>query len=151
MFEILKMKLKKFQRKINCMSEEKKEIKKEEEILETKELIKNEPVTLEKINELLINNLKWSQIIYEQNRKINRKLLWNSIFNYLKVAIIIIPLIIGFFYLLPSINNLFKAVDIFSGTDVFKENSFSKEALESLLKSFPIDQAKQEQIKALLH
>lgn len=135
------------------MSEEKKEEKKEEE--EVKEEKKpEEPVTLEKINELLTNNLKWSQIIYEQNRKINRKLLWNSIFNYLKIVIILIPLIVGFFYLLPSINSLFKAADIFSDSNTSKEGTVSQEAaLESLLnllKHLPLDQAKQEQIKALL-
>ena len=52
-------------------NEEQKEENKttEDSVLEKKI---EEPVTLEKINELLTNNLKWSQIIYEQNRKINR-------------------------------------------------------------------------------
>ena len=129
--------------------EQKEENKTTEDLVSEKKT--EEPVTLEKINELLTNNLKWSQIIYEQNRKINRKLLWSSVFNYLKILIIIIPLIVGFFYLLPGINNLLKAADIFSGVGSSKEGSVSQEAfLDNLLKQFPIDQAKQEQIKALL-
>ena len=60
-------------------------------------------------------------------------------------------MIVGFFYLLPGINNLLKAADIFSGVSGSKEGSVSQEAfLDNLLKQFPIDQAKQEQIKALL-
>ncbi len=129
--------------------EQKEESKATEDLVSEKKT--EEPVTLEKINELLTNNLKWSQIIYEQNRKINRKLLWSSIFNYLKILIIIIPLIVGFFYLLPGINNLLKAADIFSGAGSSKEGNVSQEAfLDNFLKQFPIDQAKQEQIKALL-
>ena len=111
-----------------------------------------EPVTLEKINELLTNNLKWSQIIYEQNRKINRKLFWASFFDYLKIAIIIVPLIIGFVYLLPGINNLLRTVDIFSGTDICKNGTIQQGAsIDALLDQLPFDQAKKEQIKALLH
>ncbi len=110
-----------------------------------------EPVTLEKINELLTNNLKWSQIIYEQSRKINRKLFWSSFFDYLKVAVILIPIIIGFFYLLPGINNLLRAADVFSGVDVCKEGTVQQGAfLDALLKQLPFDQAKKEQLKALL-
>lgn len=111
-----------------------------------------EPVTLEKINELLTNNLKWSQIIYEQNRKINHKLFWASFFDYLKIAIIIIPLIVGFFYLLPGINNLLKTVDVFSGVDVCKDGTTQQGAfIDAALNQLPFDQAKKEQIKALLH
>lgn len=129
--------------------EQKEENKTTEDLVSEKKT--EEPVTLEKINELLTNNLKWSQIIYEQNRKINRKLLWSSIFNYLKILIIIIPLVVGFFYLLPDINNLLRAADIFSGAGSSKEGAVSQEAfLDNFLKQFPIDQAKQEQIKALL-
>ena len=132
------------------MSENKTEDKKEEKAkLEEKKII--EPVTLEKINELLTNNLKWSQIIYEQNRKINNKLFWSSVFSYLKVAFIVIPLIIGFIYLMPNINNFFNVLDSFSSINTTKEDVAGQNALiDALLKQLPFDQSKQEQIKALL-
>ena len=130
------------------MSDEKKI--EEPEVLSKEKIdaIKDDPVTLEKIKELLTNNLKWSQIIYEQNRKINRKLFWASFFDYLKIALIVIPLVVGFFYLLPGINNLLNAADIFSGgKDGTSEQGAS---LDAFLNQLPLDQAKKEQIKTLL-
>jgi len=122
-----------------------------EEISKIEEKKPVEPVTLEKINELLTNNLKWSQIIYEQNRKINNKLFWSSVFSYLKVTLIVIPLIIGFIYLMPNLNNFFNALDSFSGINTTKEGVAQQNALiDALLKQLPFDQSKQEQIKALL-
>jgi len=132
------------------MSEKKME-EKVEEISKIEEKKPVEPVTLEKINELLTNNLKWSQIIYEQNRKINNKLFWSSVFSYLKVTLIVIPLIIGFIYLMPNLNNFFNALDSFSGINTTKEGVAQQNALiDALLKQLPFDQSKQEQIKALL-
>ncbi|HNU95996.1 MAG TPA: hypothetical protein PKH95_01130 [Candidatus Magasanikbacteria bacterium] len=125
--------------------------KKPEAILEEKDQQLAEPVTLEKINELLTNNLKWSQIIYEQNRKINKKLFWTAFANYLKLALIIVPLVVGLFYLLPGLNNFLRTLDVFSGYDVCKEEGKQQEAFwENLLNQLPIDHVKQEQIKALL-
>jgi hypothetical protein len=136
------------------MAEEKKEEKTaapETENKDKTETVKAEPVTLEKLNELLTNNLKWSQIIYEQNRKINRKLFWASFFDYLKMAIILVPLIIGFVYLLPSINNLMNTVGSLYGITNPKNGSTEQSAsIDALLNQFPLDQAKKEQIKALL-
>ena len=131
------------------MSEKKTE-EKSEEIPKVEEKKPVEPVTLEKINELLTNNLKWSQIIYEQNRKINNKLFWSSVFSYLKVALIVVPLIIGFIYLMPNVNNFLSALDSFSGINTTQEGASQQNALiDALLKQLPIDQSKQEQIKAL--
>ncbi|MDD3607646.1 MAG: hypothetical protein PHQ20_02520 [Candidatus Moranbacteria bacterium] len=127
------------------------EEKKPEKILTEKEPEVSEPVTLEKINELLTNNLKWSQIIYEQNRKINKKLFWSSFFNYLKLVLIIIPLIVGFVYLLPGLNNFLKTLSVFSGYDIYQEGEKQQGAFwDNFLNQLPIDQSKQEQIKALL-
>ncbi|MDO9509926.1 MAG: hypothetical protein Q7J14_01400 [Candidatus Magasanikbacteria bacterium] len=132
------------------MTEEIKEKNKiTDDVVEEKK--EEQPVTLEKINELLTNSLKWSQIIYEQNRKINRKLFWNSLFNYLKVVFILIPLVVGFFYILPGINSLLKTAGIFSDVDVGQKSVMDQEGvIENLLEQLPLDQAKKEQIKSLL-
>ncbi len=130
------------------MSEELKEENKKENSLE--EAKEEKPITLEKINELLTNSLKWSQIIYEQNRKINRKLFWYSFFNYLKFALILIPLIVGFFYLLPNVDGLLQTMNFFSG-DISQKNTTDQEVLiENFLEKLPLDQSKKEQVKSLL-
>lgn len=67
------------------MPEEK--IKEEEKILSTEELLKK--------------NLQWSQIIYEQNKKIKRSLnlmVWGGV---LKWVIILAPIILGIIFLPP--------------------------------------------------
>lgn len=39
------------------------------------------------LRELIEKNLKWSQILYEQNRRINRKLLWMVVARWVQVLI----------------------------------------------------------------
>ena len=51
------------------------------------------PETEVSLKELIEKNLKWSQIIYEQNRKLNGKLLWMAVSSWLKIFIILIPLV----------------------------------------------------------
>lgn len=129
----------------------KNKIDEEEVEVMVEEKKEEEPVTLEKINELLTNSLKWSQIIYEQNRKINRKLFWNSFFNYLKLAVIIIPLAIGFLYVLPNISNFLGVTDIFFDNKLNQKIGIEEGGyIESLLDQLPVDQAKKEEIKSLL-
>jgi len=133
------------------MDQRKTEEKKPESGVETIEQKPVEPVTLEKINELLTNNLKWSQIIYEQTRKINRKMFWSALFDYIKLGAIIVVLLVGFVYLIPGVNNVLKTIDVFSGVDICKEGTLQKGAfLDAFLKQFPLEQAAKEQLKALL-
>ena len=46
-------------------------------------------VSPEALRELLEKNLKWSQIIYEQNRKINSKLFWTAFANWTRLVIML--------------------------------------------------------------
>lgn len=57
------------------------------------------------LRDLLEKNLKWSQIIYEQNRKINNKLLWSAIAGWLRFFIILAPIFAAVWYLPPVIKN----------------------------------------------
>lgn len=41
------------------------------------------------LRELIEKNLKWSQILYEQNRRINRKLLWMLVARWLQILIVL--------------------------------------------------------------
>ena len=45
-------------------------------------------------------------IIEQQNKKIQKRLLMNNIFNVIRIIIIIAPIILGIIYLPPLIKNL---------------------------------------------
>ncbi len=51
------------------------------------------------VEEMMIKNLQWSQLIYEQNKKIQRRLTLMVITKYVWLALIVIPTIFGFIYL----------------------------------------------------
>lgn len=97
--------------------------------------------------ELLEKNLKWSQIIYEQNRRINNKLLWTAIANWLRLIFWIVVIGASIWFSLPLYLNYKTKLDAF-----FYNAQTAKDinSPESFLKLLPIDSAKQEQLKALL-
>lgn len=39
------------------------------------------------LRELMEKNLKWSQILYEQNRRINRKLFWAAVARWIQLLV----------------------------------------------------------------
>ena len=93
------------------MPKSQKEEKREEK-LEVPE-IKEPPIVDINLNtkddslkELIEKNIKWSQVIYEQNRKIKRRLTMMAILSYLKLALILAPIIIGIIYLPPLLEQL---------------------------------------------
>jgi len=56
----------------------------------------------ESLEELVIKSIKWSEAIYKQNKKIKRHLNLMTVANYLKLIIILAPIIFAVFYL-PSL------------------------------------------------
>ncbi|PIR03169.1 MAG: hypothetical protein COV60_01760 [Candidatus Magasanikbacteria bacterium CG11_big_fil_rev_8_21_14_0_20_43_7] len=54
--------------------------------------------------ELMKKNIQWSEAIFQQNKKIARTLKWSMIGSYLRLALILIPLIIGIIYLPPLLS-----------------------------------------------
>ncbi|MEK7083712.1 MAG: hypothetical protein AAB932_00570 [Patescibacteria group bacterium] len=56
------------------------------------------------LQELVEKNIKWSEVIYHQNKSIKRRLLWIVIGDYLRLAIIVVPIILGIIYLPPLIS-----------------------------------------------
>jgi len=106
------------------------------------------------IKELLEKNLKWSQIIYEQNRKINRKLVWAAIASWFRLFLILIPLLLALWFLPPYIRQISESY----GTlfNFLPENSTSNtvnpnpESVESLLRVLPISDAQKEQLRAMM-
>ncbi|KKW41810.1 MAG: hypothetical protein UY92_C0013G0009 [Candidatus Magasanikbacteria bacterium GW2011_GWA2_56_11] len=61
------------------------------------------PSTLE---ELVKKNIKWSQVIYEQNRRISRRLTLMAVGNYVRLALLLAPIILAAIYLPPLIRDL---------------------------------------------
>ncbi|MFA6547779.1 MAG: hypothetical protein WCT11_02400 [Candidatus Magasanikbacteria bacterium] len=106
----------------------------------------------ETIKELLEKNLKWSQIIYEQNRKINNKLMWSAIANWFRILIIVIPLVLAIWFLPPLIKDLQNTYGGLLGgkTTTDTNNTNNSNSIDQLLKILPLDPAKQEQLKVLL-
>ncbi len=77
------------------------------------------------LEDLAKKNIRWSRVIYNQNKKIKSRLTWMAVGNYLRLLILIIPIILGIIYL-PSILEEFWQVyaDILGG--VSEHGSFSK-------------------------
>lgn len=99
------------------------------------------------IVELLEKNLKWSQIIYEQNRRIGRRLLWTVIATWFKWAVIIIIFVIGTIYAFPFIKDLPYQYNIASS--LLSGKSIDSSVLENILDTIPLSEAQQEKIKAM--
>lgn len=59
------------------------------------------------LKDLVEKNIKWSQVIYEQNQGIKRRLTWMVVGSYLRLLIVVVPLILAFIYLPPLLKDLF--------------------------------------------
>ena len=101
------------------------------------------------LRELMEKNLKWSQIIYEQNRKINNKLLWAAIASWVRTVLILIPLVLGILFLPPLLKGVWSQYADLLGNGSSHTTS-TPQSLDSVLDLFNIDPAKKEQIKAFL-
>ncbi len=118
---------------------------------------KPEPVVAEvvkpeaSLKELIEKNLKWSQIIYEQNRKINNKLLWTAVANWLRLLLIVVPLVLAIIFLGPLLKNAFSQYAGLFGQAPASDSETKQNSMDNFLKLFNLDPAKQEQLKALLN
>jgi hypothetical protein len=68
------------------------------------------------LRELLEKNLKWSQIIYEQNRKINSKLFWTAFANWVRLLLLIGSFAVAAWFLPPIIGNMIKQYQELTGS-----------------------------------
>jgi len=102
----------------------------------------------ETLEELVEKNLKWSQIIYEQNRKINNKLLWAAVASWLYLIILVVPIILGLLFLPPLLGSVFSQYgSLLNGTSV----TSSPSTVDNFLKNYlNLDPANQDQVKAIL-
>lgn len=100
--------------KMTTEKEQKKPVespKKDEDkvVAEVAPLQANTPVkdvSPEALRDLLEKNLKWSQIIYEQNRKINSKLFWTAFANWTRLVIMLAAFAAAAWYLPPIVGGM---------------------------------------------
>src|SRR3989339_1787800 len=97
------------------------------------------------LKELVEKNLKWSQIIYEQNRKINSKLMWMAIASWIKLFVIIIPLILAISFLPPVFKDIWSQYGELLGSGASDPNQKTN-SFDSVIKLLNLDPAKQEQL-----
>jgi len=101
------------------------------------------------IKELLEKNLKWSQIIYEQNRKINHKLLWSAIAGWLRLLLIVAPLILAILYLPPIAKDLWSKFNTISGT-ASGTGQVGKDSLNTIINLLNLSSEQEKQVKKIL-
>lgn len=111
-------------------------------------------VSPEALRELLEKNLKWSQIIYEQTRKINSKLFWKSVWSWaLFIIFVVVPTVFSVWYLPPMLRQLeakyqplFSLIGSGGQTNAVKSQS----SVEDILKLLPISDEQKAMLKAVL-
>ncbi|MDO8626073.1 MAG: hypothetical protein Q7K39_01270 [Candidatus Magasanikbacteria bacterium] len=102
----------------------------------------------EDLRSLLEKNLKWSQIIYEQNRKINHKLLMVAVAGWLRFLIIAIPIALAIWFLPPFIKQLTATYG--SLLNDAEKGKLSPNSLQEMIQMLPINSSQKEQIKNFL-
>lgn len=98
------------------------------------------------MRDLLEKNLKWSQIIYEQNRKINSKLLWITVAGWVRVTIILIPLIAAAIFLPPYLREIKENY----GQWISTLQGGKQASVNELINLLPLSDAERERIKGVL-
>lgn len=101
------------------------------------------------LKELMEKNLKWSQIIYEQNRKINNKLLWTAIAEWLKTLLILVPLVFGTILIGPFLKNVIAQYKELLGGDMTATTT-KPGYFDNFFKILNLDPVQQQQMKSLL-
>ena len=88
------------------------------------------------LEELLKKNIELSEEILNISKKVNNFVIWQKILSVLKILIIIVPLILGYYYLLPYFKELQSMyTDLLGLQDTAQEvNNMDLGPLKSLLK-----------------
>jgi len=62
----------------------------------------------EEIKKILEKNLKLTKEIHEMAKSIKSFMMWQRVFSFLKILIIVVPIVIGIIYLPPLLKNVFE-------------------------------------------
>ena len=58
------------------------------------------------LKELIEKNIKWSQVVYHQNKAIKHRLTIMVLGGYIRLALILTPIILGIIYLPPFVSDI---------------------------------------------
>ena len=110
-------------------------------------------VSPQALRELMEKNLKWSQIIYEQNRRINSKLFWAAFASWFKIIIFIVLTGATLFLVSPLVRQMVGAYNsIVGGNSSWKlNNNPTASSPDQLLHLLPITDAQREELKQLFN
>lgn len=126
------------------------------ESTEAPAVVVKKDVSPEALRELLEKNLKWSQIIYEQTRKINSKLFWKMVWSWALLLIFVVaPTALSIIYL-PSLvrnfKNQYQPILSMLGVGAQTSTSTSKGvgSMDDILKLLPLSEDQKATLKAML-
>jgi hypothetical protein len=89
----------------------------------------------EEIKKLLEKNLELTEEIHKMVKSVKRYMLWQNIWSFLKILIIVVPITIGIIYLPPLLKDVFKQYQNLLGVEnALNLGSGVSNPLESLLK-----------------
>lgn len=84
------------------------------------------------MRELLRKNLEMTEEVYHIVKKVNRTLVWQQVFGFVKILIIVVPLIIGLIYLPPLLSGVIEQYQELLGPTSAGQSS-GLEGLKNLL------------------
>jgi len=89
----------------------------------------------DEIKKLLEKNLELTEEIYKMVKGIKKYIFWQKVFSFLKILIIVVPIIIGIIYLPPLLKGVFQQYQsLLGGGDGLNSGSGNSNLLENLLK-----------------
>jgi len=75
------------------------------------------PTSTDDLKSLIEKNIKWSQVIYTQNRRIGSRLTLMVIGSYIRLLLIVIPIVFAVIYLPPLVKDVWNQYgNLFQGT-----------------------------------
>jgi len=90
----------------------------------------------DEIKKLLEENLRLAAETHKMVKKIKSYMFWQNVWNFLKILIIVVPIIIGIIYLPPLLKGVFQQYQslLGGGDGLNLENLGNSGLLESLMK-----------------
>ena len=102
------------------------------------------------LKELIEKNIRWSQVIFTEQQRIRRRLAWMAIASWLRLFVILAPIILALVfyneiiaYLLSRFSEFFPfavssgdSSNIFSFSDLLSQSGITQEQVAEALKAF---------------
>ncbi len=101
--------------------------------------------SLDTLKSLLEKNLKWSELIYEQNKKIRRHFLWVSLYTAAKIVIVVGAVATAVIFASAWYKGLQKKYPLVFGSRA--QTATSTQPFDEFLKALPLSDAQRAQVK----